>query len=142
MLEQILDYIHNYFVKEVTKGTFTISSGSVEVSLLQENQYFKIVGSVFNDGIHRYPANDLIDETFTGEIWALAIPQAVITLSSDIEQYVAKYGEVLDSPYQSESYGGYSYTKKSGSGSQSGGGGGAAWADAFRSRLNHWRKIS
>jgi len=142
MLEEILNYIHNYFEKEIVPGTFTIDSGSIQLAFLQNNQYFRIVGSVFNDGIYKYPVDNLVDETFTGEIWAMAVPPSVIALSVDIGNWVDKYGEVMNGPYQSESFGGYSYTKKSSSGQANDGNDASDWRSVFRSRLNHWRKIS
>lgn len=142
MLEQILNYIHNYFEKEIVPGTYSISSGTFEVDFLQNGQYFRIVGSVFNDGIYKYPADDLADETFTGEIWAMAVPPAVIALSSEISDWVDKYKDVMDGPYQSESFGGYSYTKKSSGGGTNNGNDASDWRSVYRSRLNHWRKIS
>lgn len=141
MLEQILDHIHNYFVKEVVSGKFTISEG-IQLDFLQEGQYFKIVGSVLNDGIYMYPASDLIDEEFDGEIWAMAVPRAVIALASEIEDWNEKFGDSAVSPFQSESFGGYSYTKKSGGSQSESGYDPSDWRSVFRSRLNNWRKIS
>lgn len=141
MLEQILDYIHNYFEKDIVRGTFTISSGELPLDFLLENQYFRIVGSVFNDGVHQYPAM-LTDETFTGEIWAMAIPPRFLSVVDDIETWMGKYGGAIESPYQSESFGGYSYTKKSGGSSGSSGNDVGSWQSVFASSLNAWRKIS
>ena len=142
MLEQILDHIHNYFVKDVYRGKYEIAANTINLPFLVNGQYFKIVGSVLNDGLYEYPTNELQDEIFEGEIWALAIPRAIITLSEEVDDWIEKYGEQAASPYQSESFGGYSYSKKS-SGSQSSNHGDAFnWQDVFRSRLNHWRKIS
>lgn len=139
MLEQILGYIHNYFEKEIVRGTFTISSGSINVSFLQEGQYFRIVGSVFNDGVHQYPTSELVDEVFEGEIWAMAVPPAVIALKVEIEEWNNNNNN--DSPFISESFGGYSYTKGTSSrrGSSSTP---LGWRDIFASRLDQWRKIS
>lgn len=142
MIEQVLNYIHNYFEKEIVSGTFVISSGTLNVDFLQNGQYFRIVGSVFNDGIYEYPAYGLTDETFSGDVWAMAVPKSVIALSEEIGEWVDKYKSEMDSPYQSESFGGYSYTKKSSSGSSSGGNDAADWRSVYRTRLNHWRKIS
>lgn len=141
MLEQVLDYIHNYFVKDIVKDTFTVSSGSLDVSFLQDGQYFMIRGSIFNDGIHQYPTSDLADEVFEGEVWAMAVPPSVIALVGEIEEWVGANSEAINSPFQSESFGGYSYTKKSELGSSSYGGT-PVWAGVFGSRLNRWRKIS
>lgn len=138
MLEQILSYIHNYFEKEIVRGTFTVTSGSVDASFLQDGQYFRIVGSVFNDGVHQYPASDLTDEVFEGEIWAMAVPPAVIALSGEIEAWNAANGS--DSPFTSESFGGYSYTK--GSATRNGKTTPLSWREVFSSRLDQWRKIA
>lgn len=142
MLEQILDFIHNYFVKEKHYGTFTVSDGALDVDFLQNNQYFKIVGSVHNDGVHQYNSTSitLIDETFEGEIWAMAIPRSVIALTSEVEEWLEKYGDAQNSPYSSESFGGYSYTKASGGADSNDGG--STWQSVFGTRLNNWRKIS
>ena len=54
MLEQVLDYIHNYFVSDVHVGDFSISSGSISLPFLKNGQRFKIIGSDLNDGIYTY----------------------------------------------------------------------------------------
>jgi hypothetical protein len=139
MLEQVLRHLNNWFLVDIHEGTFTVENGSIALPFLQTNQYFRICGSVFNDGLHLYPAVDLTDEVFTGTVWALAVPKAVVSLSEDIDAWQEKNGEAVLSPYTSESFGGYSYTKASG-----GTGGTSAitgWQDAFRGRLNDWRRI-
>lgn len=138
MLEQVLRHLNNWFLVEIHEGTFTVENGSITLPFLQTNQYFRVCGSVFNDGLHQYPAADMTDETFAGTVWALAVPKAVVTLSEDIAAWQEKNGEAAASPYQSESFGGYSYTKRS-AGSDSGTLNG--WQDAFRGRLNDWRKL-
>lgn len=140
MLSQVLDYIHNYFVKEVLRGTFKVSGGMLEIGGLLEGQYFMINGSVFNDGLHQYPDTGLSDETFDGEIWAMAIPLDVISIAQEVEAWVDKYGDVVSGPYTSESFGGYSYSKHSIAGSD-GSGSVFDWRNVFKSRLNRWRKI-
>lgn len=141
MLEQILNHIHNYFEKEIIRGTFKISSNTINLPSLKEGQYFRIIGSVFNDGIHEYPASNLIDEVFEGEVWAMAVPSAVIALSVEISNWVSTNGVANTSPFTSESFGGYSYTKGSKS-TSSGANVPVDWMDVFRDRLNQWRKIS
>lgn len=138
MLEQVLRHLNNWFLVDIHEGTFTVENGSIALPFLQNGQYFRICGSVFNDGLHQYPVIDLTDETFTGTVWALAVPKAVVTLSTDIAAWQEKNGEAVASPYQSESFGGYSYTKRN-AGSDSGTLNG--WQDAFRGRLNDWRKL-
>lgn len=141
MIEQVLDFIHNYFEKDRIRGNFDITDGNVQVDFLLEGQYFKIVGSVLNDGVYQYPATELRDETFKGEIWSLAIPKAVLDLVTEISDWQATYGAQANSPFQSESFGGYSYTKASGT-NGNGGSAIASWQSTFGTRLNAYRKIS
>lgn len=140
MIDHVLAYLRNYFPRWYRQGTFIVSNGSIEVDGLQEDQYFRICGSVFNDGVHRYPASDLMDEVFEGTVFALAIPPALLDVVKDIEVWQEKNGEKAAGPFQSESFGGYSYTLKSGAESGSGSGG-FGWESAFKSRLSRWRKI-
>lgn len=139
MLENVLRHLNNWFLVAIHEGTFTVENGSIALPFLLTNQYFRIVGSVFNDGLHQYPATDLTDETFTGTVWALAVPKAVVTLSIDIAAWEEKNGEAVLSPYTSESFGGYSYTKASGGKADTSAVTG--WQGAFRGRLNDWRKL-
>lgn len=139
MLEQVLRHLNNWFLVEIHDGTFTVENGSITLPFLLTNQYFRIVGSVFNDGLHKYPAADLTDETFAGTVWALAVPKAVVALAEDIAAWEEKNGEAVLSPYTSESFGGYSYTKASGGKADTNAVTG--WQDAFRGRLNDWRKL-
>lgn len=139
MLEQVLRHLNNWFLVDIHEGTFTVENGSITLPFLQTNQYFRICGSVFNDGLHLYPAVDLTDETFTGTVWALAIPKAVVTLSIDIAAWEEKNGEAVLSPYTSERFGGYSYTKASSGKADASAVTG--WQDAFKGRLNDWRKL-
>lgn len=139
MLEQVLRHLNNWFLVDIHEGTFTVENGSIALPFLQTNQYFRICGSVFNDGLHLYPAVDLTDETFTGTVWVLAVPKSVVALAEDIAAWEEKNGEAVLSPYTSESFGGYSYTKASGGKADTSAVTG--WQDAFKSRLNDWRKL-
>jgi hypothetical protein len=143
MLEQILRSIKDYFIKEVWSGHFYIVDGNLaDVDFLKEGQYFKIYGSDLNDGVYQYPATDLKDEDFNGEVWALKIPKEIIDIANEKEAWLAKYGDAVNSPFNSESFAGYAYTKKSSaSGTSSNGGSGAASGTTFDERLNQWRKI-
>lgn len=139
MLEQVLMNIRRWFPVEggVHSGTFTIKDGGITLPFLADGQYFRICGSVFNDGLHQYNVLDLVDETFTGTIWALAIPKAVIELADEIQKWQEKNGEASVSPYQSESFGGYSYSKATDAET----GGAVTWQSAFKQQLSAWRKI-
>ena len=136
MLDEILAEIRNYFVVKVHSGDFEVIGGKLSpLDFLQNGQYFKIHGSIFNDGVYRYPESGLVDETFSGEIWALAVPPTLIALVADIEEYEKKAKENV-SPYASESFGGYSYTKAT-----DGNGSPLTWKTVFAKKLNRWRKI-
>ena len=139
MLEQVLMNIRRWFPVEggIHSGTFTIKHGGITLPFLADGQYFRICGSVFNDGLHQYNVLDLVDETFTGTIWALAIPKAVIELADEIQKWQEKNGEASVSPYQSESFGGYSYSKATDAET----GGAVTWQSVFKRQLSAWRKI-
>ena len=106
-----------------------------------DGQYYRVIGSVFADGVHKYGdlQDSLRDETFSGAVWFMAVPPAVVSLNTEIDAWVDKYGEVVNSPYTSESFSGYSYTK--GGGVSASGGNGNTWQNTYKSRLNKWRKI-
>ena len=79
----------------------------------------------------------MVDETFNGTIWALAIPPAVVDLADEISKWQEKNGEASVSPYSSESFGGYSYSKATDAET----GGAVTWQSAFKKQLSAWRKI-
>ena len=139
MLEQVLMNIRNWFPVKggIYSGTFTIEDGGITLPFLANGQYFRICGSLFNDGLHQYPADGLVDETFNGTIWALAIPKAVIELADEIGKWQEKNGEAASSPFSSESFGGYSYSKATDAET----GGAVTWQSAFKKQLSAWRKI-
>lgn len=89
---------------------------------------------MFNDGLHRYgPDLELLqDEAFDGPVWALAVQKAVVELAGEMEQWESKNGDAASGIYQSESFGGYQYSKQVASD------GGQA---AFRAQLNPYRKL-
>lgn len=137
MLTEILAYLRNDFVVGTHKGTFEIVGGNLSpLDFLIPNQYFRIVGSVLNDGVYCYDDTlELLDETFTGEIWALAIPPDLLKLADEINDFMAS-DEAKPSAYTAESFDGYSYTKATDSD-----GVGVSWQAVFAKRLRRWRKI-
>ena len=138
MLTELCAELRNWFVVPdgVHIGTYTISGGSIApLDFLQEGQYFRIVGSVFNDGVFQYPATSLTDEVFEGAVWAMALPPSIIALSAEIKAYNdSDAGKA--SPYISENFGGYGYTKATDEN-----GAPIGWQKAFASRLRQWRKL-
>ena len=149
MLTELCAEIRNYFLRDyhfdIHGGTFTISDGSIEpLSFLQEGQYYRVVGSVFNDGVWKYgESSELMrDETFTGSVWAMSVPPAVIALDEQIDEWINENQAVLSSPYQSESFGGYSYSKSSGRSTQNGNSAPYTWQDQFATQLSRYRRVS
>lgn len=148
MLTWICQYLRNWFTAYEPKlvGTFAITANGVEYNntdasaFFKTGQYVRVIGSTFNDGVHQWGAfTAWHPETFTGAIWGMAVPQEIIDLSEEIEAWCGKYAEAQNSPYTSESFAGYSYTKASGNAST--GASTATWQDVFASRLAPWRKI-
>lgn len=134
MLETILRHLHNWFpVRGAARtGSYAIVSGTLTLDFLQYGQYFRIEGSVFNDGLHAYPCSDLTDEAFFGTITPLAIPRDVQALAEEIADWREKNPET---DKVSESFGGYSYTRPWSAEGTSG------WETVFRARLNPYRKV-
>lgn len=151
MLTEICAKIKNYFTyqKDVHFGDFAIIDGSITPSLDLPTDYIRIVGSHKNDGVHKRGNNgkfDLTDEAeFHGAVWVMSPPADFLALVAEMEAAQAKYGAVDSnsmSPFNSESFGGYSYSKSSG-GSSSGGVSSTGY-DVFAiyaSRLNIYRRI-
>ncbi len=147
MLTEICAKIKNYFVahdEDRHFGIFAISGGIITPPFDVPTDYIRIIGSHLNDGVHKLSDNDLVDETeFEGAIWVMSPPKAFLELVSEIETWQEKNGgadSAALSPFNSESFGGYSYSKgtvTTASGAQTAMG----WENAFASRLNVWRKI-
>lgn len=135
MLEQVLRYLNNWFIVPggVHTGTFTIEDGGIALPFLVEGQYYRVLGSMFNDGLHQYGENDLTGETFDGSIWALAVPHAVVTLADEMAEWEAKNAAGI---YQSESFGGYSYSLATGAN-----GGAVTVFDRYADKLSPYKKM-
>lgn len=150
MLTEICQYLKNWFNRRPDGadypkyyGHFAISNGEIVTDQLSPGQYYRIMGSLFNDGVHKYGEHDLTDEEFDGSVWSMGVPPEIIALAEDITAWQEKYGGIDSaamSPYQSESFGGYSYSKGSSSSGGSGGSSGT-WQAVFSARLIPWRKI-
>ncbi len=147
ILSELCGEVNNYFDKNQPKhsGSFTIENGilvNAEALGLQIGQYYRIIGSVFCDGVHKYTGEsdeDLTDEVFSGSVCLMAVPKEFADLAKEIGEWVEKYGEASMSPLASESLAptSYSYSVNTGAGS----GAVATWQNVFSSRLNRWRKI-
>lgn len=138
-LYELLRYLRNFFPGE--RWTLTnepIQAGSIALPGLEYGDYYLVEGSKRNDGLHIQGMSDLVGDTLTGCITECRIPPDLVAIHEEINYWQSKNAEAVTSPFQSESFGGYSYTKKSGS---SAGGAADSWQSAFASRLRIWRKI-
>lgn len=152
MLGEICAEIKNYFTYDGDKhiGDFAIEDGVITPSFDIVTDYIRIVGSHFNDGVHKRDKTTgkfaLEDEgEFHGAVWVMSIPKDFLALVAEIEAWQEKNGGVDSaamSPFQSESFGGYSYSKGSTASSASAGGSSVpTWQSTYASRLNVYRKI-
>ena len=145
-LEQVLYHIHNWFSYDELNVRCAISDGQLPASVsIPEGAWYRIEGSLLNDGLHRHPAEDLRDETFDGTITICAIPNALLDVVEEIEDWQQAYNagrkKALESPYTSESFDGYSYNMRDYTGANTASGGLSGWQAEFASRLNPWRKM-
>jgi len=145
MLEQVLAYLNNWFVRYSYTGNVTVSADgavlapSEAAAILQPGRWYRILGSDFHDGVYQVPEEqsekeepeekeeaeaeepeEEQGETFYCTLWALDVPAGLLNIITEMEAWQAKYGDVVSGPYQSESFGGYSYSKAGASSSGSG----------------------
>ena len=66
----------------------------------------------------------------------MKIPPSFLALNTEIDDY-SKSDAAAISPYASESWGGYSYTKATNAAGKPD----SSWKNVFASRLNVWRKL-
>ena len=143
MLTSVCQYLRNFFDRRSDGSRLpswteeiTITGGELAgfTDRLLPGQYFRILDSVLNDGVHQYGVDTLADETFSGTVQSMAVPQAVVDAAEALKEYRSKYGEALDSPFASENYFGYSWTK--GTTAETSG-----MPASVAATLNQWRKI-
>lgn len=142
MIDEICAEIRNYFTYDKDKhfGTFRIENGQIVPSLDIPTNYIRIIGSHLNDGVHVRGDDgfDLTDEgDFNGAVWIMSPPNSFIRLAGEIALWQEKNGSEAVSPYTSESFGGYAYTKAT----LSDGSNAATWQNAFSARLKQYRRI-
>lgn len=135
MLENVLAYLHNYFVARILpEQEWTIADGTMDIPDALSGQYVRIIGSVLNDGVYLYPLTSLTDETFTGTVQLLAIPKAFFALVLDIQIWCEKNQPTV---FTSESFGGYTYSKAVNTSGVA-----AGWQDVFKEQLAPYRKMA
>ena len=147
MITEICNYLKNWFDDDQPKyeGEFSIENGVISFSGgdmgIIQGQYFRIIGSVLNDGV--YTLEDVLeDETFEGTVQLMKVPKDLRNIVLEIVEWQNKYGGVNSvnmSPYQSESFGGYSYSK--GNGSNTSVSSVPTWQSLYADRLARYKKI-
>ena len=85
--------VNNWFDVDRQFGVFTIADGKLSgVTDLKENQFFRIIGSVFNDGVYQNNSElTLTDESLTALITVrasvdIAIPKAVQEVAETVTE--------------------------------------------------------
>lgn len=151
MLSEICAEIKNYFTYEGDRhiGDFAIVDGQITPSIDFPTDYVRIVGSRLNDGVHKRDPEtgsfNFTDENeFHGAVWVMSPPNDFLSLVSEIETWQETNGKadsVAMSPFQSESFGGYSYSKASGGSVATGGSSAPTWQAQYASRLKIYRRI-
>lgn len=147
MLDDVLSYLNNYFAVSRIFGDFRIYDGKItykdgDTIAIKDGQYIRVMDSTFNDGIYKCyedaPIDFVQDEEFTGAIWLLAIPKKLLDIVEDISAWEEKNGgadSAALSPFSSESFEGYSYSKNT---SDSGA---ITWHSVFKNKLARYRKV-
>ncbi len=145
MLSEICAEIKNYFTYAEDKhpGKFKVENGTIVPSVDIPTGYYAVFGSRKNNGVHQI-TDTLEDEgEFRGSVWAMSLPADFLALAEEIGTWQAKYGGIdsqAQSPYNSESFGGYSYTKSAGSAANPGSSA-STWQSVYAARLNRWRRV-
>ena len=149
MLTEVCSNLKNWFWHEQCIGKISIDGGALYCDNkpvdIKEDQYYRIIGSIFSDGVWKYDGEDTPqDEDFDGAIWTMAVPAALIAIVEEMKEWETLNGGAgsqMMSPFQSESFGGYSYSKASGNSSDSAAGSAPSAFSVYAKRLNIWRKI-
>lgn len=141
MLTEICANLKNYFDYERHIGKIEIADGVITCNgeRIETGQHFALFRDNFALGV--YKAGDALpDKTFDGAVWLMDIPQAVLAADTWAEEWNAKNGTAAaNGPFQSESFGGYSYTKGS---STTGGVGSGVFDQAqMKAMLAPYKKI-
>ena len=148
-MDELCGFVRNYFLKDyripeayIHKGSFRIANGRIQsLPFLVSGQWFRIKGSRLNDGVYQYPNATLQNEEFEGQIWEMYVPTDFESLRTEINDWLTNNADALNGPFQSESFGGYSYNRgyvSKGSGSVVAPG----WQTQFSTRLSRFRRLS
>ncbi len=138
----VMRQCNNYFETGYRATNYSISGGVISPNdVLRPGMWIHISGSFFWDGVWKIgegwklegAKDDAPDDAFYGKIYFLAPPHEFLILCEEIATYTQKSAV---SPYQSETFGEYSYTKATGKN-----GGILSWQEAFADRLRPYRRM-
>lgn len=146
VLEEVLNHIHNWFVRDSRVFTNLVISGGEMPEELREyvpdGIFYRIQGSFMNDGVHSTDDPLLEDEVIERAVVSrLAIPRVLLDMVDEIAEWEEKYGEVAKGPFFSEEFGGYSYEIRGYSSYGAAASSSSGWRLAFADRLAPWRKM-
>lgn len=132
-LFELLTYLRNYFPgRKWGFSDYAISGGEIVLNDMWDGDFYLIEGSRRNDGIHVYGDHDLLPEAFSGTVTELKIDNRLLKKWKEINSWCRENDKLIRSPYQSESFGGYSYSKTSAT---------TSWKTVFADDLKPWRKL-
>lgn len=123
------DYIWNTFnfEEDVVANQTNILDG------LAPHQYYKIEGSIFNDGVHE-AVESLTPEKFYGKVQPMRVPKVFVELAKKITAYDEKLPS--GGVYVSQSFNGWSGTMATGTDGLP-----ADGCTRYRREINQWRKL-
>lgn len=115
----------NWFDKKRHFGIFDLDS---ELDFACEGQFYRLIGDVtadgqclyvdyvctYTDGNFKVYGAETAHGILNGAIWEMSVPTDFLELYEKMTAWEEKNADILNSPFQSESFGGYSYSRASG----------------------------
>ena len=138
----VMRHCNNYFESGYRATTYSIEDGKLSPSsIFAPGMYVAVSGSFYHDGVWRLGEELTLEgcregtpnETFFGRVWFLHPPEDFLAVCDEIAKF-AKNTPV--SGVQSESFGEYSVTHKSGKN-----GAVLGWQEAFNEQLRPYHSM-
>lgn len=139
---QVMRSINNYFETGYRAANYAIAGGVISPGdLFAPGMYIAITGSIFHDGVWRIGDGQILadhpvgapDEKFYGRVYFLHPPKEFLETCASIAEFDEKKPAT---GVQSESFGEYSVTHKSGKN-----GGVLTWQEAFADSLRPYYRM-
>lgn len=132
-LYEVLREIRNFFSGFCwTCQDEPIQAGDLSLDRLEAGDYYLVEDSGRNDGLHIQGAGELTGDRLTGYVTLCLIPNEVLALHREIVEWQEKNADAVVGLYSSETFGGYTYTRRAGEN---------GWQTVFANRLNAWRQV-